>query len=159
MIHAFLAEREVSKVPGVDKSIEVQTIAEAGIVGAGTMGAGIAMAFANAGIPVRCSIATRQRWTAASPTFARNYESSVKKGRFSAGGDGAAHRVHSPAAYWDGMQSADVIVEAVFEDLALKKSIFAEIDRIAKPDLHSREQHLIARHRLNSRLHLRAPAW
>ena len=133
MIHAFLSEREVSKVPGVDKNMEVQPIAEAGIIGAGTMGAGIAMAFANAGIPVRLLDRDQAALDRGLANIRKNYESSVKKGRFSAAV--MEQRIASirPQLTWDGMQSADVIVEAVFENLALKRGIFAEIDRVAKP--------------------------
>jgi 3-hydroxyacyl-CoA dehydrogenase len=132
MIHAFLAEREVSKVPGVEKNTEVPAIGEAGIVGAGTMGAGIAMAFANAGIPVRLLDRDQAALDRGMANIRKNYESSMKKGRFSA--QVMEQRIASirPQLTWAGFESADVIIEAVFEDLAIKKGIFAEIDRVAK---------------------------
>ena len=132
MIHAFLAEREVSKVPGVDKSTQVQPIVEAAIVGAGTMGSGISMAFANAGIPVRLVDRDQAALDRGMANIRKNYESSLKKGRFSA--EVMEHRIASirPQLDWAGLESADVIIEAVFEDLTLKRGIFAEIDRVAK---------------------------
>ena len=132
MIHAFLAEREVSKVPGVEKSAPVQAIGEAGIVGAGTMGAGIAMAFANAGIPVRLLDRDQATLDRGMANIRKNYENSVKKGRFSAEVMEQRIGMIRPQLTWAGMESVDVIVEAVFEDLSLKKGIFAEIDRVAK---------------------------
>jgi 3-hydroxyacyl-CoA dehydrogenase len=133
MIHAFLAEREVSKVPGIDKNTEVQAIGEAGIVGAGTMGSGIAMAFANAGIPVRLLDQDQAALDRGMANIRRNYENSIKKGRFSAEVMEQRIALIRPQLTWAGLESADVIIEAVFENLALKKGIFAEIDRVAKP--------------------------
>ncbi|HUB78562.1 MAG TPA: 3-hydroxyacyl-CoA dehydrogenase NAD-binding domain-containing protein [Bryobacteraceae bacterium] len=133
MIHAFLAEREVSKVPGVEKRVDIPAIAEAGIIGAGTMGSGIAMAFANAGIPVRLLDADQAALDRGLANIRKNYENSVKKGRFSAAVMDQHIALIRPQLEWDGLESADVIIEAVFEDLALKKSIFREIDRVAKP--------------------------
>jgi 3-hydroxyacyl-CoA dehydrogenase len=133
MIHAFLAEREVSKVPGVAKSVEAQAVAEAGIVGAGTMGSGIAMAFANSGIPVRLLDRDQAALDRGLANIRKNYESSVKKGRFSAEVMEQRIALIRPQLTWDGFESADLILEAVFEDLALKRAVFTEIDRIAKP--------------------------
>ncbi len=132
MIHAFLAEREVSKLPGVEKNIEVPAIGEAGIVGAGTMGSGIAMAFANAGISVRLLDQHQASLDRGMANIRKNYESSVKKGRFSAEVMEQRVALIRPQLTWAGLESADVIIEAVFEDLAIKKGIFAEIDRVAK---------------------------
>ena len=133
MIHAFLAEREVAKVPGIEKSGEVPAVAEAGIIGAGTMGSGIAMAFANAGIPVRLLDADQAALGRGMANIRKNYENSVKKGRFPASVMEQRIALIRPQLDWDGFAAADVVIEAVFEDLALKKSIFMEIDRVAKP--------------------------
>ena len=132
MIHAFLAEREVGKVPGVEKSGATPAIAEAGIIGAGTMGSGIAMAFANAGIPVRLLDADQAALDRGLANIRKNYENSVKKGRFPAAVAEQRIALIRPQLGWDGLESADVIIEAVFEDMALKKAIFTEIDRVAK---------------------------
>ena len=133
MIHAFLAEREVAKVPGIEKGGEIPAIVEAGIIGAGTMGSGIAMAFANAGIPVRLLDADQAALDRGMANIRKNYENSVKKGRFSSGVMEQRIGLIRPQVDWDRLESADLIIEAVFEDLALKKSIFTEIDRLAKP--------------------------
>jgi len=133
MIHAFLAEREVSKVPGVGSRTAVQAIGEAGIIGAGTMGSGIAMAFANAGIPVRLVDQDQTSLDRGTANIRKNYENSVKKGRFSAEVMEQRIGLIRPQLTWAGMESVDLVIEAVFEDLSLKKRIFAELDRAAKP--------------------------
>jgi 3-hydroxyacyl-CoA dehydrogenase len=132
MIRAFLAEREASKVAGVDSRTPVPAIAEAGIFGAGTMGTGIAMAFANAGIPVRMIDQDQAAVDRGMANIRRIYEGSVKKGRFTPEVMQQRLSFIRPQTNWDGLETADLIIEAVFEDLALKKRIFAEMDRIAK---------------------------
>jgi 3-hydroxyacyl-CoA dehydrogenase len=132
MIHAFFAEREVARVPGIEKSTPVREIASVAIVGAGTMGGGIAMAFANAAVPVRITdndLAALERGMA---TIRQNYENSVRKGRFSAEIMEQRMSLIRPQPGYDGFDEADLIVEAVFEDLALKKKIFSELDAVAK---------------------------
>jgi 3-hydroxyacyl-CoA dehydrogenase len=133
MIHAFLSEREASKVSGIDSRTAVAPVGEAAIVGAGTMGSGIAMAFANAGIPVRLLDQDQASLERGMANIRKIYEGSVKKGRFTT--DVMQQRLASihPQVTWTGLENVDLIVEAVFEDLALKKRIFEEIDRIAKP--------------------------
>jgi 3-hydroxyacyl-CoA dehydrogenase len=132
MIHAFLAEREASKVSGVDPKAAA-TIGEAAIIGAGTMGSGIAMAFANAGVPVRLLDQDQASLDRGIANIRKIYEGSVKKGRFPADVMHQRMALIQPQVAWAGVEQADLIVEAVFEDLALKKRIFEEIDRIAKP--------------------------
>jgi 3-hydroxyacyl-CoA dehydrogenase len=132
MIHAFLAEREAAKVPRVDSRAAVPSIGEAAIIGAGTMGTGIAMAFANAAIPVRLLDEDQAAIDRGMANIRKTYEGSVKKGRFTA--EVMQQRIASirPQNSWDGVETADLIIEAVFEDLALKKRIFEQIDRTAK---------------------------
>jgi 3-hydroxyacyl-CoA dehydrogenase len=98
------------------------------------MGGGIAMNYANAGIPVIVKEASQDALDRGMGTVRKNYENSVKKGRFSA--DVMAQRLEliTPQLTYDGFEQADVIVEAVFEGMALKKQVFSEIDQIAKPD-------------------------
>jgi 3-hydroxyacyl-CoA dehydrogenase len=133
LIHAFFAERGVSKVPGVPKDAPVLPITTVAIIGAGTMGGGIAMACANAGLSV---IVTDTGASALESGMARiraNYDTSVKRGRFTP--EGVAERmarIHPQTGYGE-CQSADLIIEAVFENLALKKQVLAAVDDVAKP--------------------------
>jgi 3-hydroxyacyl-CoA dehydrogenase len=133
LIHAFFAERGVSKVPDVPRDTRIIEIARVAIIGAGTMGGGIAMACANAGIPVILKDSSPQGLDAGMATIRRNYEVSVKRGRFTPAI--AEQRIASirPQIDYAGCESADLIIEAVFENMSLKKEVFAELDRVAKP--------------------------
>jgi len=133
MMHAFFAEREVAKVPGIEKDTAVREIASVAIVGAGTMGGGIAMAFANVGIPVRITDNDPAALERGMATIRRNYVNSVARGRFTAEVMGERMSRIRPQSGYDGFGEADLIIEAVFEDLALKKTIFAALNAIAKP--------------------------
>ncbi|MFN7924495.1 MAG: 3-hydroxyacyl-CoA dehydrogenase NAD-binding domain-containing protein [Bryobacteraceae bacterium] len=131
LVHVFLGEREVAKVPGVAE-VKDPGIAQAAIIGAGTMGGGIAMTYANAGIPVLLKETTQEALERGMATIRKNYASTVAKGRLSQ--EDADKRVAriTPTLAWDGFEKADIVVEAVFENLELKKEIFREIDRVAK---------------------------
>ena len=133
MMHAFFAEREAAKVPGIDKGALVHEIGSVALVGAGTMGGGIAMAFANAGIAVRITDSDSAALDRGMATIRRNYENSVRKGRFTPDVMQQRMSLIRPQAGYDGFSEADLIIEAVFEDLALKKTIFASLDAVAKP--------------------------
>lgn len=130
LIHAFFAERAAAKVPGIDKNTPTYSIREAAVIGAGTMGGGIAMALANAGIRLRLKDdpAAVERGLA---TIRKNYERS--KSLTPAQREERIARITGQTDY-KGFDQADIIIEAVFESLALKQQIFAEIDNIAKPD-------------------------
>ncbi len=134
LIYAFFAERTVAKVPGINKDTPVFPVREVGVIGAGTMGGGIAMALANAGLRVRLKDTEQAAVDRGIAAIRKNYERSVKSGRMTA--DAVAERMSriTPQIDYAGFDSVDVIIEAVFESLALKKQIFAEIDTIAKPD-------------------------
>ena len=133
MIHAFFGEREVAKIPGIGKDTPVREIKRAAVIGAGTMGGGIAMNFANAGIPVILKEACADALARGIATIEKNYSNSVAKGRFSA--DVMAQRMAliKPQLNYDGFDKVDIITEAVFEGMALKKEIFSIIDDLAKP--------------------------
>jgi 3-hydroxyacyl-CoA dehydrogenase len=133
LIHAFFAERGVSKVPDVPKDTRTLDIRKVAIIGAGTMGGGIAMACANAGIPVILKDASQQALDTGMATIRRNYETSVKRGRFTTAV--VEERIASihPQIDYDGCETADLVIEAVFESMALKKQVFADLDRVAKP--------------------------
>ena len=133
MIHAFFAEREAARVAGVDKNAAVSAINEVAIVGAGTMGGGIAMVFANAGIPVRITDSDPASLERGMQVIRRNYENSVRKGRFAQDVMDRRMSLIRPQAGYEGLGEADLIIEAVFEDLELKKRVFAQLDKVAKP--------------------------
>jgi 3-hydroxyacyl-CoA dehydrogenase len=132
LMHVFFAEREVGKIPGA--AVEaLPAVEKAAVLGAGTMGRGIAMCFANAGIPVRLSDQTEAALDAAMAAIRETYEAGVKKGKLSASDVEARLALISPSASLDGFDEAGIVVEAVFEDLEAKKRVFAQIDAIAKP--------------------------
>jgi 3-hydroxyacyl-CoA dehydrogenase len=135
MIHIFFAERAVARVAGIPRDTATYPIASVGIIGAGTMGGGIAMACANAGIT---SVLLKETEQAAldrgMAAIRKNYESSVKKGRFSQAVMDQRMALIQPTLTYDGFNQVDLIIEAVFESMPLKKQIFGEIDKIAKPD-------------------------
>jgi 3-hydroxyacyl-CoA dehydrogenase len=132
--HLFFAEREASKVPGVTGSTPAKDIARAAVVGAGTMGGGIAMAYASAGIPVllkEVDEAALQRGLAA---IRRNYESSVAKGKMTLEALERTMARIAPSTTYDGFDSVDIVVEAVFESMDLKRATFEELGRVTRED-------------------------
>src|SRR5262245_4300025 len=135
MVHAFTAERAVAKVPGVtdQPSSQAAEIREVAIIGAGTMGGGIAMACANAGMKVVLTDVGRERLDAGLATVQRNYESSISRGRLTREEvDIRLANIGTHVGY-EAIAGADVIIEAVFEEMALKRQVFAAIDAAAKP--------------------------
>ena len=137
LIHAFFAERGVSKVPGISKDTVAATVNRVGIVGAGTMGGGIAMACANAGIAVRITDATAKALDAGMSTIRKNYDVSVKRGRFTAAMIEERMARIVPQVGYDGFGDVDLVIEAVFENMALKKEIAKVVSsslETSKPD-------------------------
>jgi 3-hydroxyacyl-CoA dehydrogenase len=133
LIHAFFAERGVSKVPGVAKDSAARAVNRVGIVGAGTMGGGIAMACANAGIGVRITDAAEAPLDAGIAMIRKNYDISVKRGRFTPEMvEERMSRIVARGGY-DGFDQVDLVIEAVFENLALKKEIAAALDKVVEP--------------------------
>jgi 3-hydroxyacyl-CoA dehydrogenase len=133
LIHVFFGDREVAKIPGISKDIAQIPVNQAAVVGAGTMGGGIAMVFANAGIPVLLKETDQAALDRGLATIRKNYTNSVKKGRFSQEEmDKRMARIR-PTLTYENFSGADMIVEAVFEGMALKKQIFGELDKVAKP--------------------------
>jgi 3-hydroxyacyl-CoA dehydrogenase len=133
LIHAFFAERAVSKIPDVPKETPLVEIRRAAVIGAGTMGGGITMNYANAGIPVIVKEATQEALDRGMAIIRKNYANTVKKGKMTqAAMDERMARI-TPQLTYDGFDQADIIAEAVFENMALKKQVFAELDKIAKP--------------------------
>jgi 3-hydroxyacyl-CoA dehydrogenase len=133
LIHVFFSEREVSKIPDIPKETATIPVKSAAVVGAGTMGGGIAMVFANAGIPVLLKEADQAALDRGLATIKSNYANSVKRGRFSQeAADERFNRI-TPTLSYDGFSNVDLIIEAVFEGMALKKEVFKELDRVCKP--------------------------
>jgi len=133
LIHAFFAERGASRVPGVTKDTPVSPVASVGIVGAGTMGGGIAMACANAGINVLLTDATAAALDAGMATIRKNYEVSAARGRFTPAMVVERLSRIAPQVGYDGFGDVDLIIEAVFENLALKKQVAAALNDVARP--------------------------
>jgi 3-hydroxyacyl-CoA dehydrogenase len=133
LIHVFFSEREVSKIPDIPKETATIPIKSAAVVGAGTMGGGIAMVLANAGIPVLLKEADQAALDRGLATIKSNYANSVKRGRFSQeAADERFNRI-TPTLGYDAFSNVDLVIEAVFEGMALKKQVFTELDRICKP--------------------------
>jgi 3-hydroxyacyl-CoA dehydrogenase len=134
LIHAFFAERAVSKVRGISQQTRTYAIRKAGVIGAGTMGGGIAMALANAGIAVLLRETEQAALDRGMAAVRKNYDSSVKRGRLTAQDVEARVALIQPQLTYDGFEDADIIIEAVFENMSLKKQVFGELDKIAKSD-------------------------
>lgn len=134
LIHVFFGERAVAKIPDLPKDTPVIPIKKAAVVGAGTMGGGIAMSYVNAGIPVLLKEVSQEALDHGLNTIKANYAQSVKRGRLTqAQVDQCLARIQ-PTLTFDRFQEADIVVEAVFEEMALKKKVFAELDRVTRPD-------------------------
>jgi 3-hydroxyacyl-CoA dehydrogenase len=133
MIHVFFGEREVQKIPGIGKDVQQIEIKKAAIIGAGTMGGGIAMNYANAGIPVIIKETTQEALDRGVAIIRKNYQNSVNKGRFPQEVMDKRMALITPQLSYDGFEEADIITEAIFEGMALKKEVFGELDKIAKP--------------------------
>jgi 3-hydroxyacyl-CoA dehydrogenase len=131
--HAFFAERLASKVPDVPADTPTRTIATAAVIGAGTMGGGIAMSFANAGIPVVLLETQQEALGKGLATIRKNYENTVKKGKLTP--EKCAQRLALITGTLDyaAIGDADIVVEAVFEDLNVKESVFKRLDAVMKP--------------------------
>jgi 3-hydroxyacyl-CoA dehydrogenase len=134
MRHIFFAERDAAKIPDAPAKVQARTIARAAVVGAGTMGGGIAMTYANAGIPVLLKEVDQAGLDRGLATIRKNYESSVTKGKMSAAALENTMALITPTTSYDGFDGVDIVVEAVFENMDLKKSTFAELAKVTRPD-------------------------
>ena len=131
--HAFVSERAAGKVPDVPADTPVRPIATAAIVGAGTMGGGIAMAFANAGIPVTLIETKPEALERGLATIRKNYESTLKKGKLTQEKfDQRVALITGTLSYADAA-NADIVIEAVFEDMGVKEAVFRQLDATMKP--------------------------
>jgi 3-hydroxyacyl-CoA dehydrogenase len=134
LIHAFFAERAAGKVAGVGADTPVYTVRRAAVIGAGTMGGGIAMALANAEIPVRLKDADAAALERGLAGIRRNYERSVRSGRLKPEAVDQRLALITPQLGYEGVEDCDLVIEAVFESLELKKRVFAELARVTRPD-------------------------
>src|SRR5207244_4199484 len=131
--HAFFAERAAAKIPDVPESTPARTIARVAVIGAGTMGGGIAMNFLSAGIPVTILETKQEALDNGVATIRKNYEGLVKRGKL------APEKLQQNMALlrqtlsYDDVQAADLVIEAVFEDMAVKRAVFEKLDAVMKP--------------------------
>ena len=131
--HVFFAERESARVPGLPPGTATRPVARAAVIGAGTMGGGIAMCFANAGIPVTMIETGEEALKRGLDRVAQNYATSVKRGSLAPEERDARLALIEGKVGLEAAADADVVVEAVFEEMGLKKEIFSTLDRVAKP--------------------------
>jgi 3-hydroxyacyl-CoA dehydrogenase len=132
-VHAFFAERQTHKVQGLPKDAKERVVQAAGVIGAGTMGGGIALCFANAGIPVTVIDVSREALDRGMAGVDRVLESRVERGRMTLDEKARQLSLISGSLDYASLKTADVIIEAVFEDMALKQEVLAKMDAVAKP--------------------------
>ncbi|NMM15402.1 MAG: 3-hydroxyacyl-CoA dehydrogenase [Rhodoferax sp.] len=131
--HLFVAERAASKVPDVPADTLQRAINLVAVIGAGTMGGGIAMNFLNAGIPVKMLEMKQEALDRGIATIRKNYESQVKKGKLKQDKYEQRMSLLSTTLSYDDLKDADMVIEAVFEELGVKEAVFKELDRVMKP--------------------------
>ncbi|WP_348765209.1 3-hydroxyacyl-CoA dehydrogenase NAD-binding domain-containing protein [uncultured Salinisphaera sp.] len=130
--HVFFAEREVGKVPGISKETPQREIKQVGIIGAGTMGGGIAMNFLSAGIPVKMLEMKQEALDKGVALIRKNYEATAKKGRMTEEQVEKCMSLISTSLSYDDLSDVDLVIEAVFENMKVKKQVFGELDRVCK---------------------------
>jgi 3-hydroxyacyl-CoA dehydrogenase len=132
--HLFFAERDAAKVPDIPRDTPTRDIRRAAVIGAGTMGGGIAMTYANAGIPVLVKEVDEAALQRGLGTIRKNYQSSVAKGRITQETLDRTMALITPTTTYDGFDAVDIVVEAVFENMELKKNTFADLGHATRPD-------------------------
>ncbi len=131
--YVFFAERQVSKIPAQPKDLALREIEQVAVIGAGTMGGGIAMNFVNVGIPVMLLEADQAGLDRGLGIIRKNYENTAAKGKITSETVEKRMALISPTLSYDALSTADMIIEAVFETMVVKQAVFAELDRVAKP--------------------------
>jgi len=131
--HLFFAERQVSKIPDVPEETPTREIKSAALIGAGTMGGGIAMNFANVGIPVKVLELNQEALDKGLGVVRKNYAGTVSKGRLSQEEMDKRMGLFQGVTSYDALKDADIVIEAVFEDMAVKKQVFEKLDKVCKP--------------------------
>ncbi|WP_194725498.1 3-hydroxyacyl-CoA dehydrogenase NAD-binding domain-containing protein [Noviherbaspirillum malthae] len=130
--HAFIGERAAAKIPDVPADTPTRKIERVAVIGAGTMGGGIAMNFLNAGIPVMLLEMKQEALDRGIATIRKNYENSVKKGKLSSEKLEQRMALLTPTLSYDDIGSADLVIEAVFEDMGVKEQVFTRLDQVMK---------------------------
>ena len=131
--HAFISERAASKIPDVPADTPVRDIRKAAVIGAGTMGGGIAMNFANAGIPVAVLETKQEALDKGLATIRKNYENTLKKGKLTQEKFEQRIALISGTLDYAAIADADIVIEAVFEDMGVKEAVFRKLDAVMKP--------------------------
>ncbi|MFN0039529.1 MAG: 3-hydroxyacyl-CoA dehydrogenase NAD-binding domain-containing protein [Burkholderiales bacterium] len=131
--HLFFAEREAARIPDVPSDTAMREIRSAAVIGAGTMGGGIAMNFANAGIPVSVLETKQEALDRGLDIIRKNYAATVAKGRLAQEAMDQRMALLRPTLTYESLAQADIVVEAVFEEMEVKKQVFAKLDAVAKP--------------------------
>ncbi|MFM7532464.1 MAG: 3-hydroxyacyl-CoA dehydrogenase NAD-binding domain-containing protein [Rubrivivax sp.] len=131
--HAFFGERAASKIPDVPEDTPQRAIAKVAIIGAGTMGGGISMNFLNAGIPVTILETKQEALDRGVATIRKNYEAQVKKGKLKADKYDARMALLSTTLSYADIADADLVIEAVFEEMGVKEKVFKALDEVCKP--------------------------
>jgi len=131
--HLFLAERAASKIPDVPADTAQRAINSVAVIGAGTMGGGIAMNFLNAGIPVKMLEMKQEALDRGIATIRKNYEAQVKKGKLKQDKLDQRMALLSTTLSYDDLNGTDMVIEAVFEEIGVKEAVFKELDRVMKP--------------------------
>ncbi|WP_066680892.1 3-hydroxyacyl-CoA dehydrogenase NAD-binding domain-containing protein [Caulobacter sp. CCH9-E1] len=131
--YVFFAERQAAKIPDVPDDTPTIPVKKVGVIGAGTMGGGIAMNFLNAGIPVTIIEAKKENLDRGVGVIRKNYENTAKKGRLTQDDVEKRMALLTPSMEMEALADCDMIIEAVFELMEIKKEVFAKLDKIAKP--------------------------
>ncbi|WCM95099.1 3-hydroxyacyl-CoA dehydrogenase NAD-binding domain-containing protein [Acidovorax sp. NCPPB 2350] len=131
--HLFLAERAASKIPDVPSDTPKREIRKVGVIGAGTMGGGISMNFLNAGIPVTLLETKQEALDRGIATIRKNYEAQVAKGKLKQDKYEQRMALLTPTLSYDDLKDADLVIEAVFEEMGVKEAVFKKLDEVAKP--------------------------
>jgi 3-hydroxyacyl-CoA dehydrogenase len=131
--HAFFAERAASKVPGIPEDTATRDIRSVAIIGAGTMGGGIAMNFLNAGIPVKILEMKQEALDKGLAIIRKNYEAQVKKGKLKEDKYAERMALLSTTLSYAELGDADLVIEAVFEEIGVKQQVFEQLDAVMKP--------------------------
>ncbi|HUL93853.1 MAG TPA: 3-hydroxyacyl-CoA dehydrogenase NAD-binding domain-containing protein [Burkholderiales bacterium] len=131
--HAFFAERAAAKIPDVPEDTPLRKIAKVAVIGAGTMGSGITVNFLSAGIPVTLLESKKEALDKGQAVIRGIYEASAKKGRLTAQQVAERMALLRPTQAYDDLKDADMVIEAVFEDLPVKEGVFRKLDQTVKP--------------------------